>query len=221
MIKAVIYDLDDLMVNSDSLHIDASEKVFSRHNVDLKKLPLRVRAGFVGMRVSDILRVIVNYFNLNVDFNQLREERSQLFLDLVSSELKPMPGLIESLKFFKEGGFNIALASSGTRKYIKLVLKKFKIDNYFDVVVSGDDVNLGKPNPETYLVACSKLKIEPAKALVLEDATKGIAAAKSAGCICIGIRNPYTLRQDLSQADLVLNSLSEIDRNVINSLNIF
>ena len=218
MIKAVIYDMDDLMVNSNPLHIQASEKVFRKYRIDLEKIPQNVRAGFIGMRVADILRFVVDYFNLVLDFEKLRKQRSKIFFSLVAKELKAMPGLMQSLEFFKKNNFKIALASSGTKEYINLVLKKFKLAKYFDVVVSGDDVKFGKPDPETYLIACKKLQIMPKKIIVLEDATKGIEAAKTAGCICIAVKNPYTLKQNLAAADLIINSLTDLNSKTLRFL---
>ncbi len=218
MIKAIIYDLDDLMVNSYPLHIEASDKVFQKYGVDQKKIPKHIRASFIGMRVSDVLKKLVDYFRLDVNLENLRERRSAIFLDLVRKRLKVMPGLFESLKLFKTGGFKIALASSGSKKYITLVLEKFKIADYFDVVVTGDDVKNGKPDPETYSVTCQKLNLKPKETLVLEDATNGIKAAKLAGCKCIAVANKITPPQNYSKADLVVNSLEELDLKIIGSV---
>jgi len=215
MIRAIIYDLDDLMVNSNPLHIEASDKVFQKYGVNQKKLPEHIRASFIGMRVSDILRKIVDYFKLDVNFEHLRVERSAIFLDLVRKKLKMMPGLFKSLRLFKRNGFKVALASSGSRKYIDIVLGKFKISDYFDVIVSGDNVKYGKPNPEIFLVACQKLRLKPKETLVLEDSTNGIEAAKSAGCFCIAVINKITPPQNYSKADLVVNSLEELDLKII------
>ncbi len=122
-----------------------------------------------------------------------------------------MPGLIYSLEFFKSKGMKIALASSGTEEYIQIVLDKFSIRNYFNVIVSGNDVKKGKPDPETYAIAVKKLNLKPVECVVLEDATVGIIAAKAAGCMCIAVKNNYTLEQDLSKADTQINSLQMIN----------
>ena len=221
MIKAVIYDLDDLMVNSNPLHTEASDKVLQKYGVSQKKLPEHMRAKFIGMRVSDILKNLIDYFQLGVNLEDLREKRSAIFLELVRKKLQVMPGLFQSLKLFRQNKFKIALASSGTKKYINIVLEKFKVADYFDVIVSGDDVKRGKPSPETYFIAVKKLSIRPSQAVVLEDATNGIAAAKAAGCFCIAIKNPHTPKQDLSKADLVINSLKELSLEEIRSLRVF
>lgn len=216
MIRAVIYDLDDLMVNSHLLHVEASERVFKKYKISQKSLPEHIRSGFIGMRVSDILRELIKIYNLKVNFEKVYKEREKILLDLVGEKLRPMPGLFESLKLLKKSAIAIAIASSGTKKYIKTVLLKFNISGYFDVIVSGDDVKLGKPNPETYIVTCKKLGLKPEEVLVLEDATKGIKAAKLAKCKCIAVSSKYTPKQDLSEADFEIKSLRDLNLNLIN-----
>jgi len=218
VVKAVVYDLDDLMVNSYPLHSIASDEVLKKYGVDLKEVN-DMRANFVGMRISDILKMIVDRFDLKVSMGKLRKERSAIFLKLVREKLKSMPGLLNSLELIKKKDFKIAIASSGTREYINTVIAKFKISSYFDLIVSGDDVKKGKPDPETYIVTSKKMGLDPGEIVVLEDATNGIAAAKSAGCWCIAIKNPYTPYQDLSKADLFIDSLGNLSLKIINSFN--
>ena len=122
-----------------------------------------------------------------------------------------MPGLNESLSYYRQKEFKIALASSGTKKYIEMVLDRFKIKDYFDVVISGDHVKHGKPHPEVYEIALEKLGVKPSESVVLEDAEVGIESAKGAGCFCVAVTNPYTPKQDLSKADKVIHSLNEIN----------
>jgi len=215
MIKAIIYDMDDLMVNSDPLHALAWEELLADFNHKFSDLPEELRSKFIGRRVIDICKEIIHTLDLDANLEEFYEKRIAIFLELVRNELKAMPGLVESLKLFKAGGFKIALASSGAKQYIKLVLDRFEIKDYFDVIVSGDDVNIGKPHPETYTVACKKLGFNPEECLVLEDAKNGIESAKVAGCKCVAIINPHTPSQDHSQADLILDSLNELSLEII------
>ena len=218
MIKAVIYDLDDLMVNSHGLHVEASEKVFQKFGVSQEKLPENIKAGFIGMRVSEILKELIKIYKLKINYQKVYKEREKVFLDLVMEKLEPMPGLFQSLEIISKSGYKIAIASSGTKRYINLVLSKFKIANFFDIIVSGDDVKRGKPDPEIFLKTVRKLRLKPEETLVLEDATVGIEAAKAAGCICIAVKNPYTPKQNLSKADIKLNSLNNLNIGVIKAL---
>ncbi len=218
MIKAIIYDLDDLMVNSDPLHTETWEIILKESGYKFSELSEKLRSKFIGMRVKDISKEIIKELKLNVDFDYFCKERIRIFLKLVKEKLEAMPGLIYSLNLFKEGGFKVAIASSGAKEYIKLVLERFDISHYFDAIVSGDDVKIGKPSPETYIIACKKLNLKPEECLVLEDATVGIESAKAAGCKCIAIKNPNTLPQDHSKSDLLLSSLEELTFDIVNSL---
>lgn len=92
-----------------------------------------------------------------------------------------------------------------------MVLDRFKIKEYFDVIISGDHVKHGKPNPEIYKLTLNELSVKPSEAVVLEDAEVGIESAKGAGCYCIAVANPNTPIQDLSKSDKVINSLNEIN----------
>jgi HAD superfamily hydrolase (TIGR01509 family) len=220
MIKAIIYDMDDLMVNSDPLHIVAWEKILQNFNKKFTDIPEEIRSKFIGMRVIDISKSIIEILHLDTDLESFYNERINIFLDIVKNDLEEMPGLIYSLQLFKSHNFKIAIASSGAKQYIDLVLDKFDIRKYFDVIISGDCVSIGKPHPETYLVASEKLGLNPRECVVLEDATNGIEAAIQAGCKCIAIINTNTVPQNYSKANLVLNSLNDITLENIDSLNI-
>lgn len=221
MIKAILFDLDDLMVNSAPLHIEASRRVFQKHGIDVTKIPADVVSSYFGKRVSEIVKLIADYFSLDksVDIDELIKEREFVFLDLIRTELEPMPGLFVLTERLKGFGAKRAVASSGTRVYINAVLEKLKLNGFFQEVVSGDMVEKGKPAPDIFLKAANDLGIEPQACVVLEDSTVGIDAAKRAGMYCIAVDNsisPY--KQDLSEADIVVKRLDEIDVDLLKSL---
>ncbi len=123
----------------------------------------------------------------------------------------------EFIKSLRENGFKIALASSGPGKNIRLILQGLGIENYFDAVVSGEDVTEGKPNPQCFLLAAQKLGITPKDCIVIEDAVAGVAAAGSAGMHCIAITNTHPAEK-LKPADLIVDSLEKITIQVIERL---
>ncbi|HLD18502.1 MAG TPA: HAD family phosphatase [Candidatus Nanoarchaeia archaeon] len=218
MIKAVIYDLDDLMVNSAKPHYKAFDYVLKKRGYTYRDLPTKMRAKFVGRRIIDILKEINEFWKLDEELESFYKRRTKLFLKAVKEGVIPMLGLKRSLKLFKKNGLKIAVASSGTKDYVREVLRQFKIKHYFDAVITGDDVKIGKPNPQTYLLTVKKLGLKASECVVLEDATNGIIAAKKAGCKCIAVKNPYTPKQDLSKADKRVKSLNEISMKMINKL---
>ncbi|MDD2807708.1 MAG: HAD family phosphatase [Patescibacteria group bacterium] len=214
----IIYDLDDLMVDSHPLHEKANELLFNEYGHSFEELPVAMRTKFVGRRIIDIFVEVVEYFKLEIDIEFLYQKRNEIFLAMVKKDLKAMPGLHKSLEIFNKHKFKIALASSGTKTYIDVVLDKFRIRKYFDVIISGDDVKEGKPNPEVYIMTAKKLSIAPDNCVVLEDAKAGVDSAKSAGCKCIAIQSPSTPPQDLRKADLYLNSLINLTPKIIENL---
>ena len=218
MIKAIIYDLDDLMVNSAKPQTAAFNAVLKKHGYSYGKLPVKLRRKFTGMRIKDILTGINEHWNLGENIESFYKRRTNILLREVKKNIPPMPGLRKSLQLFKKNKLKIAIASSGGTKYISLVLMKLKIKHYFDGVITGDDVKIGKPHPQTYLLAVKKLGLKASECVVLEDATNGIIAAKKAGCKCIAVRNLYTPKQDLSKADNIVSSLNQITIKTINSL---
>lgn len=109
----------------------------------------------------------------------------------------------------------MALASSNNRKTVDLIVEKFNLDKYLSVIMSGEDVKEGKPNPEIFIKTAEKLGLSPTDCIVIEDAENGVLAAKSAEMKCIGLKNPGSGNQDLSKADLVVNSFQELDLGLL------
>ncbi|MBI2141866.1 HAD family phosphatase [Candidatus Woesearchaeota archaeon] len=217
MIKAVIYDLDDVIVNSYPLHAEAFDMFLKEHGCSFSRISEEMSKRFIGMRTSDVTKELINYFGLKTGFKKAYERRTEIFLQLAEKKLELLPGVMHSLELFK-GKYRLAIASSGARKYISMVVSKFRLEKYFGIIVSGDDVSKSKPDPEAYLAAASRLGLKPSECAVLEDAKIGVEAAKRAGCMCIAIRNPNTPIQDLSKADAIIDSLQKIDIQTISSL---
>lgn len=105
-----------------------------------------------------------------------------------------------------------------SKVYIIEILKRFNLLKFFITVIGGEDVQLGKPNPEGFIKAVEKLDVKPEECLVLEDATRGIEAAKAAGCFCFAVKNPNIYGQDFSEADKVLNSLNDLNKELISGI---
>ncbi len=208
MIQAVIYDLDDLMVDSDKIHFQAWKSLFENHGLKFE-LPGHLHKQLIGRRIVDILEILIDHFSLNVNFDSFFHEREAIFVDLIKKNLEALPGMENSIQFCRDQNLRTAIASSGTNLYIQAVIEKFSLHSDFDSVITGDDVKEGKPHPEVYLTAAQKLETPPENCLVLEDAQKGIEAAKAAGCICWAVEAGNTPPQDRSQADLIMPTLKE------------
>ncbi|HEV8721699.1 MAG TPA: HAD family phosphatase [Candidatus Binatia bacterium] len=213
MITTVIFDLDGLLADTERLHCRAYQTALLEHGVSLSETDYAehwVRSGkgiveWVGVHCSDL------------DPHAVRARKSEHYLTLLRSSLRPMDGALELLNAL-HGTKKIALASSSYRDAVDGVLSGLNIAHYFEVIVSGLDVARVKPSPDIFLKAASQLGAKPSECLVLEDAEKGVLAAYHAGMRCIAVPNEHTRHHDFSKATRICASLSEITLEFLDSL---
>lgn len=218
MIRAVIFDLDDTIVDSESLHKKAWESVLKGYGHSIDEIPQKMRESQMGKRVIDNVFETVLFLGIVENPKIVYKKRLDLFLKLVNEKLIVKPGLIPLLTSLKKNKYILAVASSGSKMYVNLVLKKFNLGKYFTIVLTGNDVIHGKPNPEIFLSAIKQLRISPDECVVIEDAKVGIEAAKAAGCKCVAIETPFTPLRDLALADKIVSSLTEISPKMLKEL---
>ena len=158
-----------------------------------------------------IAQEIIEKFSLNISTDQfIKEERELFSAQMNSSQLKPMPGLIEFLDRCKKEKIQLAIASSSPYKYVDNIVTQFGIKEYFQYIISGDEVLKGKPNPDIYYLAQSKLGIPTEKLVVIEDSYNGIQAGKSAGIYTIAYKGSQ-IEQDTSNADCAVYAYDQIE----------
>lgn len=161
MIKTVIFDNDDLLVDSHPLVAQTLNELLKKYGHSFDELPQEVKSSFIGKKIVEVVKFLIEYLHIDVEFEKLNNERAEIFFKLVEEKLEVMPGTVELIQLLKKNNYRIALASSGTKRYINMVLAKFNLQNTFEVVVTGDDVTLGKPNPQIFLIATQRLKEKP------------------------------------------------------------
>jgi beta-phosphoglucomutase family hydrolase len=216
MIKAVIFDMDGVLVDTEPLSDIHMHKHFKKLGL---KVPFNYFEQFRGITTPEFWRIIVKKFNLQKSVEELVQETRTSFLNFLSShKLEPIPGAVEFLENLQKNKIELALASAGSKKRIQTILETCNLKNYFKVVVSADDVIHGKPHPEIYLKTARLLKIAPNDCVVIEDAINGILSAKAAGMKVIGFKTSEMHKQDLSKADKIVKSLSEITIQMLENL---
>ena len=146
--------------------------------------------------------------------------KHKIYLEYIidSNTVYPIDGILDLLYELHENNIPVALASSADRKIINAVLTKFGLADCFKYILSGAELPASKPNPAIYSLTAKALGLPPKDCVVIEDATAGIAAAKDAGAYCIAYDNPNSGPQDLSRADVVVNSINDINLNKIMQL---
>lgn len=211
-IRAVIFDLDGLLVDSEPLHQRAFNTYLERHKVGYQFERDEYARVFVGIPVQYNAQYLISRFGLRCTPDELLVEREAEFERLISdaSNLRAMPGLQRILSQLEEKHIRLAVASGSPRNQVEIMLNGLRLQNRFQVVVAGTDVPHTKPAPDVYLRAVRDLGVRKEDCIAVEDSATGIQAAKAAGLFAAAIPNQYTSRQDLSKADMWFKNLDEL-----------
>lgn len=212
-IRAVIWDMDGVIVDSGPLHFKAWQELAGERGIEFTEVEFK---NLFGMRNPDILNKLFGKLSPE-ELKYLSSKKEDNFRSLVRLGVKAMPGVIPLLQKLKATGIKQAIASSTPLQNINLILTVLKISEMFDTIVSDEDVTYGKPAPEAFLLAANRLGVSPEGCLVIEDAIAGVKAAKNAGMKLIAVTNTVS-GSELELADLVVDSLEEVDLDLITEL---
>lgn len=203
-VKAVLFDMDGVLVDSERLHKRADAETLASHGI---RVPDGAWDDIFGMKSEDGLRFILErYGSGSEDADVLAVEKRERYFELIDQGLDPIPGAKEFVVSCRERSLRTGAVTSGKAYYQFPILDRFGFRPLFDIFVTGDEVRNGKPHPEPYLLAISRLGIQPEECLVIEDADNGIWSAKSAGCIAVGLSTSLSRERLLTAgADLVID----------------
>lgn len=210
MIKAVIFDMDGLLIDSEPLWREAEIEVFKLVNVILND---ELCQRTTGLRIDQV----VDYWYQRFPWqNMTREEVAarvvNRVIELIRLTGKPLPGVKEAISFFAQKEVKLALASSSAYSLIEVTLGKLSIRDRFQEIYSATEEEYGKPHPSVYITTAKKLQVLPEECLVIEDSLNGVLAAKAARMKCIAIPEDFTnYNQKLIIADVILESLLAIE----------
>lgn len=209
--KALIFDMDGVIIDSEPLHFEIDIQTMNYLGAQITKEQLE---RFVGMTNPEMWALIKAEYGVSQTVSEIIEyQLSAKIRSLRDLVIEPIEGIKELIHKLKSRNIPIGIASSSPRLFIEEVLSKFQIREYFDCVVSGEEVEQGKPAPDVYLEAAMLLDVNPHDCIVIEDSRNGIKAAKAAKMKCIGFVNENSGNQDLSMADLIVQSINDININ--------
>ena len=214
MPKAVIWDMDGVIIDSAPYHFKAWQEVFQNRGVTFTEEDFK---RYFGQRNDTIISNVLGESLSTSQIDTIADEKERDFRQRVKQHVKPLPGAIELIKSLKEHGFKLALASSAPIENIQLVTQGLGINNYFHVIVSGREVKEGKPSPQGFLLAAKKLGVAPENCIVVEDAVAGVTAAKRAGMYCLAVTNTHP-RVSLKEADVIIDTLESVTMNDLERL---
>jgi len=212
MIKAVIFDMDGVMIDSEPLWEKTERILLARRDIEYTPT---YRDQIVGLNQNDSGKLLVDTFNLKEDVKDIIDERVEILTGIYEEELELVSELLPLINQLKENNFQLAVASSSPMRVIVYVLDMFSLHQHFPVVVSGECTDDGKPHPAIYLHTADRLKIEPQECVAIEDSINGVKSAKAAGMYCIAVPDKRLSQEEFKNADLIVPSLNRISLELI------
>ena len=209
-IKAILFDMDGLMIDTESLSTEAFINSAKAQGYNMtKEETLKV----LGYTKASIYQFWIDYFQgTNVDGKKLVDDHYE-YIENVLYTVGPekMPYVEELLKYLRENNYKIAVASSSDTADIKNNLEKTKLEKYIDEIASGAEVENGKPAPDVFLLAAERLGVDAKDCLILEDSKAGIKAGKASGAMVFMVPDMFTVDKECEDtADRILTNLGEV-----------
>jgi beta-phosphoglucomutase len=205
--KAIIFDLDGVIVATEPLKFRAYQHVFKAvYYIELPETEVEWR----GMKEEAVIHFWFRKFNLTGNCQKLIEAKRQAYRDLLKiTNLNTIKGIKNFLQVLKIQQKKCALATSSNRLDALAILTRLNLEVFFDSIKTGDDVTLLKPSPQIYLETAQELQVQPKDCLVFEDSPSGIQAAKAAEMVCIGVTTSFSPDQ-LALADYTISDFSQL-----------
>lgn len=191
-IKAVLFDMDGVIFDTESVYLDAWTKVFNKHGYKLTK---EVYMSVMGRGRQNVIKRFLSEYGQDLPIAEMYKEKDEIVAEAIEKgQVSIKVGAKEILNFLKERGYKLALATSAKRERAAKQLKMANLEEAFDAIVCGDEVINSKPDPEVFLKAAEKLSMHPNNCIVIEDSPAGVKSAYNAKMMCIHV-------EDLKKAD--------------------
>lgn len=216
MLKAVIFDMDGVIIDSEPMHNKAYHDMFDEVGIDVST---EFYESFTGQSTINICKRLCDHFNLKEDPETLvalkRKHYKQFFE--TNSDLGLIDGVLDLIKDYHSNGLTLVLGSSAAMTSINQIFDRFDLNQYFVAKLSGGDLKQSKPHPEIFIKAAHATGFSKEECFVIEDSTNGIEAAKGAGIFCVGYDSFHSKNQDYSKADMVVSDFKDITFQKISS----
>jgi beta-phosphoglucomutase len=213
MIKGVLFDMDGVLVDSESFICKAAIEMFREKGIAVEEHDFQ---PFVGMGENRYIGGVAQKYNLELNIVEAKARTYQIYEVITKGQLGQLPGALEFVTFCRARGLRLALATSADRFKMEVNLKAIGLSaESFHSTINGLEVERKKPFPDIYLKASENLGLKPEDCLVVEDAVSGIKAAKAAGCKCLAVSTSFR-REDLFEADWICDSLEVVPTEALN-----
>lgn len=216
MLKAVIFDMDGVLIDSEPVHAKAHVKALESINVSV---PLSYCYKFIGSTTSHLLHTLIKEYHIPKTVEELLSLYHKTLKDIISNEGHiPIPYVVDTIRNLHHNGVKLAIASSSSLDEIRQVVDYLDISDCFDALVSGTTVSNPKPAPDVFIKALKELGVEATECLVVEDSYNGVCAGYGAGIPVVGFVNKNSGNQDLSKAFYLIEGFEEIDYQFMNKV---
>jgi beta-phosphoglucomutase len=216
MLRAVIFDFNGIIVDDEPIHFELFRKVLREEGVVLTEEDYY--AHYLGMDDRGCFSAAFRDHGIEITAGQLTSlinRKAAYYLEAIKKKMHLFPG-VKTLVPELARQFHLAIASGALRNEIELILSNVTLRDYFEAIVSAEDVKQGKPDPEIFLKVLAQLNerlrdggaISAAECLVIEDSREGIRAARQAGMRCLAVTNSHRA-EELREADVIVSSLEE------------
>ena len=206
-LKAVIFDMDGVLIDSESIHYEIERIIFDRLGISV---PEEVHSTYMGTAGDFMYADLKSRFALTDSVEELLEAddlfRGEYFSNL--AHIAPNDGVIGLLDEIRATGLKLGVATSSPPEVVKILLTRCGIISYFDAIVTTTEAGPSKPAPDVYLLAAEKLNVSPSECVVFEDSPNGLLAAKRAGMFCIVMQPNLALDPLLAKADFRIESFT-------------
>ncbi|MDD5145243.1 MAG: HAD family phosphatase [Candidatus Pacebacteria bacterium] len=204
MIKAVIFDMDGVISDTQKLHASIEVDLLKKYGVFVTAE--EITKNYNGLPDKVFFEKIFKAYNVLADIDSIRKEKWEKMMVSAPGNIFAIPGAVKIINDLRLMGLKLGVASSSSAEFVELVLSELEIKNNFDAITSTAEVKFGKPNPDIFLLAAKKLGADPKECVVIEDAISGMTAAKSAGMMCVGL-----IHDDRNYpADLTVTTLEDL-----------
>lgn len=214
-IKAIIWDLDGVILESEKYHIEAEMDTLKGYGINIEKA---LAMKYFGIRSREYFKELGKHFQIKLPLKKIINSHQKKLIKYYKDIIPLTTHVPETLKILKNK-YLLGVGTSTRRELVMITLEKYNLIRYFDEIVTAEDVKKGKPNPDIFLKTAEKLKVTPNECVVIEDAQAGFKAGKKAGMYVIGRLAEHNKNQDFSEADYLINDIKEIP-NIIKKLNL-
>jgi HAD superfamily hydrolase (TIGR01509 family) len=205
-IRAVVFDLDGLLFNTEELYQYVGTQLMERRG---KTFEDELIHKIMGRPQRVALQMMIDWHGLDTTVDILAQETEEAFGQILGKRLALMPGAAVLLDALESAQIPKAIATSSGRRFVKNVLGHFHLEPRFEFILTGEDVTHGKPDPEIYTHAAERFGIPPADMMVLEDSQNGCRAAVAAGAFAVAVPGGHSAQHDFAGAALVVSTLED------------